>query len=135
MLHDGRRLYNELGVDIEPNWLVIFELLKRKGAMTLTEISEGILLSHPSVITITNKMIDAGYLISEKHEVDSRKRVLDLSHKAISMLPKYEKIWSRGEKVIEEAMNGINGLECIANMEDHFFKKGYRSRMIEKLKG
>ena len=50
LMHEGRRLYSELDVDIEPNWFVIFKLLGKHGAMTVTEISERVLMAHPSVI-------------------------------------------------------------------------------------
>ena len=29
MLHDGRRMYKDLGMDIEPNWFAIFRLLEK----------------------------------------------------------------------------------------------------------
>jgi len=134
MMHEGRRLYNDLDVDIEPNWYVIFKLLKSRGAMTVTEIADSILMAHPSVITITNKMMNSGYLISEKDENDSRKRVLDLSDRAIKMLPEYEKIWEAGENGIEKAMEGHNALAFITALEDQFFTKGFKERTLEQLK-
>ncbi|MBL4715159.1 MAG: MarR family transcriptional regulator [Bacteroidetes bacterium] len=134
MMHEGRRLYSHLDVDIEPNWYVIFKLLKSRGAMSVTEISESIMMAHPSVITITNKMMDAGYLISEKDENDSRKRVLDLSVRASKKLPEYEKIWEAGESGVEKALEGLNALEFISILEDKFFSKGFMQRTIEQLK-
>ena len=133
MMHEGRRLYGEMDVDIEPNWYVIFKLLKSRGSMNVTEISDSIMMSHPSVITITNKMMKAGYLISEKGKNDSRKRVLDLSEKAIKKLPEYEKIWKAGELGIERALKGLNALELISAIEDKFFTKGFKERTLEQL--
>ena len=67
MLHDGRRMYKELGMDIEPNWFVIFRILKKHGALGVTDIAEKIGLAHPSVITIVNKMMKAG--LSERGKI------------------------------------------------------------------
>lgn len=133
MMHEGRRLYSELDVDIEPNWYVIFKLLKSRGAMSVTEIAESIMMAHPSVITITNKMMNAGYLVSEKDKDDSRKRVLDLSERSTRMLPEYEKIWEAGEKGIERALEGLNGLDFISTLEEKFFNKGFKERTVEQL--
>ena len=133
MMHEGRRLYSELDVDIEPNWYVIFKLLKSRGAQSVTEIAESIKMAHPSVIHITNKMMDAGYLISEKDPTDSRKRVLDLSTRSIKMLPGYEKIWNAGEKGVEEALKEIDALTFISILEEKFFNKGFKERTLEQL--
>ncbi len=134
MMHDGKRLYNELDFDIEPNWYVVFELLKTKGPMTVTEIAEHIQMAHPSVIAITNKMMGNGYLVSEKDPVDSRKRVLDLSDRAERMLPKYEEFWDAAVKGVEIAMEGLNALDQLDQWERIFKEKGFRERTKEQLK-
>jgi DNA-binding MarR family transcriptional regulator len=134
LMHEGRRLYSDLDVDIEPNWFVIFKLLGARGAMTVTEIAESILMAHPSVITITNKMLRSGYLISEKDPVDSRKRILDLSDRAIKMLPEYEKIWDAGEIGIEKTLEGLDPLLFITEMENRFAQNGFKQRTLKELK-
>tara|TARA_B100000809_G_scaffold71040_1_gene68622 strand:- start:2498 stop:2989 length:492 start_codon:yes stop_codon:yes gene_type:complete len=134
MMHEGRRMYSELDVDIEPNWFVIFKLLNSRGQMTVMEISESIMMSHPSVISITNKMMDKDYLISEKDKTDSRKRVLELSARAIKMFPEYEKIWQAGEYGIEKALFGLEALDLITTLENKYFNKGFAERTIKQLK-
>ena len=76
MLHDGKRMYKQLGMDIEPNWFAVFKLLKRRGPMSITEIAEAIRMSHPSLISIVNKMVAAKYLLETRSEKDSRRRLL-----------------------------------------------------------
>ncbi len=134
MMHDGKRLYNELDFDIEPNWYVVFELLKTQGPKSVTEIAEEIQMSHPSVIGITNKMMDNGYLVSEKDKKDSRKRVLDLSDRAIKMLPEYEKFWDAAVKGVEIALDGLDALNQLDQWERIFAEKGFRDRTKEQLK-
>jgi DNA-binding MarR family transcriptional regulator len=133
MMHEGRRLYSDLDFDIEPNWYVIFKLLKSRGPMCVTDIADSIRMAHPSVITITNKMLNAGYLISERDPSDSRKRVLDLSARSVKQLPEYEKIWDAGEKGVEQALGELNALEFISTLEDLFFNKGFKERTLEQL--
>lgn len=134
MLQEGRRLYNTLGIDIEPNWFVIFKLLKKYPSLSVMEIADRIKLAHPSVITITNKMIKAGYVSSAKSDEDNRKRVLRLTEKARKKLPAYEEIWSAGSKGMEQALDSMNALEFIAELEDRFFERGFRERTLEQLK-
>lgn len=133
MMHEGRRLYDYLDVDIEPNWYVVFKLLKVRGAMSVMEISDAIMMAHPSVISIINKMTKSGYLISQRDENDSRRRVIDLSEKARKKLPDYEQIWLAGELGVEKALDGMNALDFIAKMEEKFFKKGFKERTLSEL--
>lgn len=133
LIHGGRKLYSALDVDIEPNWYVIFKLLKSRGGLTVTEIADSIMMAHPSVITITNKMMDKGYLISEKDPTDSRKRVLDLSDRSVNMLPQFEKIWEAGENGIEEALEGLDALNFLTELENRFTEQGFDERTLNKL--
>ena len=71
-LHDGRKLYKELGLDIEPNWYIIFKILKLEKKLSVTEIAEKVQMSHPSVITLTDNMIAAGYVKTRPGRVDGR---------------------------------------------------------------
>ena len=134
MLQEGRKLYAVLNVDIEPNWYVIFKLLKKTGPLSVTEIADKILLAHPSVITITNKMADAGYINSAKSKKDSRKRVLQLSPKAIKRLPEYERIWDSVEIGVQKALKGLNALDFIAELEKRFGESGFKDRTLKEFK-
>ncbi len=134
LMHEGRRLYSELDIDIEPNWFVIFKLLQTRGPMSVTEIADSILMSHPSIIAITNKMLASGYLLSEKDKTDSRKRVLELSDRAVRKLPSYTKIWKAGEEGVESALKGYDALEFLTRVEDVFSEKGFKERTLSQLK-
>ena len=62
MIHSGRKLYKELGLEIEPNWYLIFKLLKKYHRLSVMEIAEKIHFSHPSIISMLQKMQVAGYV-------------------------------------------------------------------------
>lgn len=134
LMHEGRKLYSELELDIEPNWYVIFKLLQHEGPKSITEIADRIRMAHPSVITITNKMARADYLTSSKDPEDSRKRVLDLTDKARKNLPRFEQIWSAGEKGIEDALGTFQPLKFMSEMERVFASSGFKDRTINELK-
>ncbi len=134
LLHDGRKMYAELGEDIEPNWFVIFRLLESRGGMSVTQIAESVGLAHPSVITITNKMMDKSYLVSTKDPDDYRKRVLRLSDRAKKMLPHYQRIWDAGTKGLEKAFKEFDVLTFIDKLEEVFFSRGFKERTFEQMK-
>ncbi len=133
LMHDGKKMYKQLGLDIEPNWYVIFRLLKEGGQLSVTEIAEQVGLAHPSIITLTNKMIKAGYLLSCQCEDDSRRRLLKLSAKAHDNLPVFEKVWAAGEASVIEATEGTEIMINLSLIEERFTKKGFRQRTLDKL--
>lgn len=133
MMHDGRKMYKVLGFDIEPNWYIIFRLLKLKEKLSVTEIADRIKIAHPSVIAIVDKMTKAGYIQSERSSKDARKRVIRLSQKAHRMLPEFEEVWAAGERGIIKAIKGTNAIEVIAILEKKFFEKGFKERTLEEL--
>ncbi len=134
LMQEGKRLYQDLNMDIEPNWYLIFKLLKKHQKLSVTEIAQHLQLAHPSIITIISKMEDKGYLISEKSSADSRKRVLKLSEKAIKGLPEFEKVWKAGTKGMEEAFKTTGLLQVLEELETILAEEHFHSRTLTQLK-
>ncbi|ROH94336.1 MarR family transcriptional regulator [Chryseobacterium cucumeris] len=105
MSHDVRKFYKEFGIDVEPNWYLVFMLLQKKGEISITDIAEPLGYSHPSVGAIVKKMSESGYLIIKKDSVDKRKQIISLSPKAIDMLPQLKQIWDSCEKAILKVLS------------------------------
>lgn len=89
----GRRLYNQLGLELEPSWYAVFLLLKERQTLTITETARLLGLSHPSIVATTRKMEKHGYLKTMNDEQDKRRRMLSLSEKAWSQMDAFEEVW------------------------------------------
>lgn len=133
MLHDGKRMYKELEMDIEPNWFAIFKLLRKHGSLSITEIADQIGLSHPSVISIVNKMIKAGYLSESRSADDNRRRILTLTPKAEEKMPEFETVWDAGTAGFKKMMHDTDILHVLDVLEDRIAERGFRSRALEQL--
>lgn len=133
MIHDGRRLYKELGLDIEPNWFVIFKLLQKYEELTVTEIADKIGFAHTSVISIVNKMIKANYLEEKKSASDNRKRILLLTPKAKDKLPEFEKIWEAGVSGMKKMVSNVDVATFLETIEERVAAKGFRHRTLSEL--
>lgn len=134
MLHDGRRMYKELGMDIEPNWFVMFRLLQKYKKLGVTDIAERIGLAHPSVVSIVNKMIKAGYLKEERSPGDNRKRMLRLTAKAEMDMPEFERVWDAGTAGFKRMMQDTDVLGFLDILESRVDEKGFRKRTLDELK-
>lgn len=139
MSHDIRKFYKEFGIDVEPNWYLVFMLLKKKGEISITDIAEPLGYSHPSVVVIVKKMNENGYLIIKKDSVDKRKQIISLSPKAIEMLPQLEQIWDSCEKailkVLSEDLAIFTYLDHIdQELKDESFHHRFKQEYLKSIK-
>jgi len=119
--------YSSLNLKIEPNWHVIFLLLKQRGRLTVTEIANALGFSHPAMIKITRKMKDQGYLDTFKDDTDGRKTLIQLSKNGQKALPIFEAEWNRIQKVLQEVVND-DFLEKLTQLEQELQKQSFKER-------
>ncbi len=130
LMHDARRVYDYLELPIEPNWHLIFLLLKEQKQLSVTEISKALEFSHPSVITIIKKMKKVGYVTSRANAKDSRKQIIELTEKAYKELPKLQAEWNQIKIAVRDIFDN-EFLGQLAIVEEKMEQKGLLSRVIE----
>lgn len=134
MLYSIRDLYKIKSIDIEPNWHLVFLVLKKHKTRTMTEIAESFKFSQPAVVKIINKMKKKGYIDIITDTNDNRKRQLQLSRKAINELPMFEKIWSAGQESIKEMLEENDAfLDQLEKFEQHLENKSFKERILDHL--
>ena len=133
MLYDSIRYYANSELDIEPNWHIVFLLLKEEKELTVTEIAKRLKFSHPAIIKIIKKMKEKGYLDSLAHRSDNRKTILRLSDKGLNYLPIFEKRWNAFEVLIKEIVDE-EFLAKLAEIENKLYEQSIAERYAEKTK-
>lgn len=129
LLYSTRDYYKNAGLDIEPNWHLIFLLLEKHKSLTITEISQELRMSHPACVKIINKMKKQDYIDTKTDENDSRKQLLELSDKAKNKLPELHKHWDAGIKTTEELIeNSPNFMQELTEFENLVADKNYMER-------
>ena len=135
MLYSIRDLYKLKGIDIEPNWHLVFLILKKHQTRTMTEIAESFHLSQPAIVKIIDKMKKRGYIDIINDTNDNRKRQLLLSQKAIKDLPMFENIWAAGQESIKEMLEKDEiFLDRIEKLEQHLENNNFKERVLNHLK-
>lgn len=133
MSHDVRKFYKEFGIDVEPNWYLVFMLLQKKKEMSITDIAEPLGYSHPSVVVIIKKMAEKGYLIIKKDSTDKRKQLVSLSSKAIEILPQLEQIWDSCEKAILQLLtNDLSILSYLDTIDKELKNDSFHHRFKQE---
>lgn len=127
LMYDARKIYEDLNIGIEPNWHLIFLLLKTEGQLTVTEIAQKLGFSHPAIIKIIKKMKEKGYIESITDRNDSRKQLLQLSEKSIKELPLFEKEWRAIEQIIEDIVD-LEFLQKLSDVEERLQEAGLFNR-------
>ena len=132
LLYDAITVYKQMDKDIEPNWHLVFLLLKNKGEMSVTEIAKQLGFSHPAVIKIVNKMKAKGYLEGLLDEKDSRRTLLRLTEKSKEEIPHLEQNWNLIQAVIQEFIDK-EFLDKLTKVEECLRDKSFLERINLKL--
>lgn len=135
MSHSLRAMYRELGMDTEPNWYLVLWIVNEHPNVSVMEIATRLKFTHQSVITMTNKMITKGYLISEKDAVDKRKTIFKLTKKADDNLPLFTQIWEIGKKVTLELLDqNTEIMDHLEQLESNLEHVTFGQRIADELK-
>ncbi|MEL4306945.1 MarR family winged helix-turn-helix transcriptional regulator [Joostella sp. CR20] len=132
LLYSTREYYKTVGLDIEPNWHLIFLLLEKHQSMTITDISQELRMSHPACVKIVNKMKKKGYIDSTTDPEDSRKQLLELSEKSKEKLPDFHKHWDACIKTTQNFLDkSPRFIEELNTLETLVAEKSYMERTLE----
>ena len=123
-----------MGLDIEPNWYLLFLLLEQEEELAIMEIAERLRFSHPSIISMVRKMKERGYLACATDKKDSRKQLVRLSKKAQEQLPELKKLWAAGERAISQLFEENSPyLDEIAAVEAQLAQHNFMERALTEL--
>ena len=134
MSHSTRLMYKELALDIEPNWYLVLILVRDHPGISVTKIATALGFKHQSVVVMTNKMLQAGYLRTKRDKGDKRKSLLYLTGKARDTLPGLHKIWEVVEQVILELLDqDITIIGLLDGLEQKLDKTSFGRRIIDTI--
>jgi len=133
LLYDARKLYEEINIGIEPNWHLVFLLLKKEKELTVTEIAQQLGFSHPAIIKIIKKMKEQGFVQSTLDTKDNRRQPIQLTDKGINNLPALEEKWEVIQDVVTELI-GNEFLENFNDLETALKERNLYQRCLDKFK-
>ncbi len=132
LLYSTRDYYKNAGLDIEPNWHLIFLLLEEHESLTITEISQELRMSHPACVKIIKKMKKRDYIDTTTDKSDSRKQLLKLSDKAKDRLPLFHKHWDACIETTKDLIKkSPHFLQELSEFESLVSEENYMNRTIK----
>lgn len=135
LMKDMARIYKEQGVDFEPRWFTLFQLIIRKNEVSVTEIAYDLKQTHPAVVQVVNMLEKKGLVITVQDMEDKRKRLVRLSRKGKDMADELEPVWLKvKEAALELLMESEPGLlHNISSLEKALQSQSMYDRIYEKI--
>jgi DNA-binding MarR family transcriptional regulator/N-acetylglutamate synthase-like GNAT family acetyltransferase len=130
-------VYQSFNIDFEPRWFALFYLLFSRGeALSISEISQSLKMSHPAVIQISQMLVKKDLIESIQDEEDRRIRRLGLTMKGKEIATALQPIWNDFEiataKMFEGA--GIDMLDIVQKIENELNRASISERIIQQIK-
>src|SRR5690606_17393774 len=129
-------IYGLYDVEFSPKWFPVFFVLSEGGRKTITEITEGIGHSQPSVTKIVKEMADAGLVRDNLKSADKRRNVVGLTDKGMTLAEKISVQCADVDAVVEgliaEATHNL--WEAVAEWEFLLEQKSLLERVQDEKK-
>ena len=133
MIPSGKAIYLSQGLEFDPKWFTIIYALIEEEELSITDLSNLLGLSHPTIIQTLKELEKNGWVVSKKSKLDGRIRLIQLSEWAHGKIPLLQKIWGQIRQAVEE-MNQegqINFWEGFLEFERAMMKKSLYDRVLE----
>ena len=126
---DGLLIYKVFGIDFQPKWFPVFYTLYKKSTMSVVSLSDEIGYAHPSTISLLKELEKEKFIRSKKDQVDTRKRLVELTEKGTTLLSSMEPVWDVIVKATAEVTNTENNLmKAINEVEAALKEKSFFER-------
>jgi ribosomal protein S18 acetylase RimI-like enzyme len=101
---DVSHVYEQLDIAFDARWFAVLYLLEQESPLPLTTVAHRLGLTHPAINQVAAEMTKAGLLLSGRDKADSRKRLLRLSKKGMSVAEILKPVWKDVADATEELL-------------------------------
>lgn len=128
-------IYKSRNIEFEPGWFHIMYLLAENKKMAITEISDTLQVSHPSVIQVLGVLEKKDIIKVSINSTDKRKRMIELSDNGSELLVRIQPVWNEINEMMTAFLNegeySRSILNAISEIENNLGTKP----LIERMRG
>jgi DNA-binding MarR family transcriptional regulator len=126
---DVTKIYKEYGIAFESKWFPVLYVLSRRSPLSVGELAEELGYAHPSVIALVKEMEKNGLIRSVVSKTDARKRMLQLTPKALKFKEKMQPLWDQMRVIAGQIYNnGSSLLQAVNDVEKALHECSYYDR-------
>lgn len=131
---EAAQVYARAGLGCEQRWMGVLDLLAERGPMSVGDLAESLVISHPSVSQTRRSLQEAGLISEEADPGDARRKILRLTNAGVALVDQLRPIWvalmASAEELDHEAMDVITPLN---RLEDAIDRRSFFDRAMGRL--
>ncbi len=126
-------IYKSSDIEFESRWFPVFRLLMLKSPLSILDVAKALRITHPAVNQIAGEMIEKGIVYEIDAPNDKRKRLIGLTEKGLSLVPKLEKVWKKIHSCVIEILGetGYDFLDCVEKLEKVLYQESLYQRFTD----
>ena len=133
LMKEMSAIYRQLGVEFEPRWFTIFQVILQQDNVAVTEIADVLRLTHPAVVQVVNILERKGLVATRQDPQDRRRRLVTLTEKGRSqgnqLKPLWEDVRQATQKLLSETDPSL--LPALDSLEQALERKSSYRRIRE----
>ncbi|MBN1005683.1 GNAT family N-acetyltransferase [Amphritea pacifica] len=135
LVQDVIRLYQSQGIELNPTFFPLFNMLHQQGAMTVTDAAERLGVTHPAISKIARKMQQEEWLSKTADPEDERRQLLALSSKSEQLLEQITPVWAAIQGQLDTLISCQQHplLDSLAEFENLLQQRGFYTPVVEQL--
>lgn len=136
LVQDVVDLYRAQGIDLNPTFFPLFNLLVQRGEVGVTQASELLGVSHPAISKIARKMISEGWLTKTPDLEDERRQLLALTPQSLALLDEIKPVWREIKQYLDQLMLSQQHplLEALNEFEQHLDQQGFYQPVLRAIR-
>jgi DNA-binding MarR family transcriptional regulator len=104
------------GVGVE-QWRILQALSDGHGH-SMSDLAEAVLMNHPTLTKLVDKMVSAALVYRRQDAVDRRRVAVYLSDRGTALLERLDRRVAEHQGALEEALGGTETAQLMQNLED-----------------
>ena len=135
LIQDVVEIYQAQGIQLNPTFFPLFNLLHQQGAQAVTEAAEQLGVSHPAISKIARNMLNEGWISKTPDPNDERRQLLTLTPQSDALVTEIAPIWHEIkhylDQVIAEQQHPL--LAALDDFEQRIQQQGFVQPVLANL--
>ena len=134
LMKEMSTIYRQLGVEFEPRWFTIFQVVLQQDEIAVTEIADVLGLTHPAVVQVVNILERKGLVAARQDPEDRRRRLVTLTEEGRCLVNQLEPLWEDVRQATTELLSETDPslLSALDSLEKALERKSSYRRIRER---
>ncbi len=129
------QVYREMGVKLSSRCFPILFLLRDRGRLGISELAESLGQSHPAVSQMSRKLLANKVVREWPDPEDSRRRLLGISPKGVTLMQRLAPVWSAIAAAVEKLEAEFPLSDSLAGIDVELTQQAFSTRIRSLLYG